>query len=62
MGENDPRHYRDPQSDQNPDLIYELPLYVNRQGRVAVKTGDGLKVESGKLVVDVAYLRTQLGL
>ena len=62
LGGSDPRGYRDPQSDQNPEMIYAAPLKVDRNGRVAIELGDGLKIVGGKIVPDMAYLRTQLGL
>lgn len=62
LGMNDPR-MRNPGTEvTNPQLVYEEPIAVNRRGKVSLTVGNGLRVEAGKLTLDVEWLRSRLGL
>lgn len=63
LGANDPRHRRNNQGQLTPDFVYEPPLRVNQNQRVAIELGAFLTTDgNNKLTIDVPALKAALGL
>jgi hypothetical protein len=46
LGANDPRSRRAPESAKTPELTVAAPLYIDSRGRLAIRLGPGLEVDS----------------
>lgn len=62
LGVNDPRLRNPGTAETQGELVYALPLEINRQRKVGLRVGRGLRVSNGTLEVDMAWVRQQLGL
>lgn len=60
LGVRDPRMRNPGTAETQGDLTYAAPLEINKQRKVGLKIGRGLRLVNGTLEVDLAWLRANL--